>query len=163
MTWLDYAVLGVLGASIAWGVWRGLVREIVSLLGWLVAFLAASLFAGPLSVHLPDAIPTPELRAIAAFAGIFVAALVVTSLLGLVLSHMVKAVGLGGLDRLLGAFFGAARGALLVLALALVAGLTSAPRQPWWKDSVCGPPLAAAAVAASAWLPPAFASRLRYD
>lgn len=163
MTWLDYAVFGVFGASVAWGVWRGLVREIVSLLGWLVAFLSASLFAGPLAPHLPDAIPSPELRAIAAFAGIFVAALVVTTLLGIVLSNLVKAVGLGGLDRLLGSFFGAARGALLVLALALLAGLTTAPRQPWWKDSLSGEPLAAAARVAKAWLPPAFADRLRYD
>ena len=44
-----------------------LVREIVSLLGWLVAFLSASLFAGPLGEQLPDYIPTPELRAVAAF------------------------------------------------------------------------------------------------
>ena len=163
MTWLDYAVLGVFAASVAWGTWRGLVREIVSILGWLVAFLSASLFAGPLSVHMPEALPTPELRTIAAFAAVFVLALVATSLLGLLLSHLVKAVGLGALDRLLGAGFGAARGVLLVLAIALLAGLTSAPRQAWWRDAVSGPPLAAAALAAKPWLPPAFAERLRYD
>jgi len=163
MTWLDYAVLGVLGVSVAWGIWRGLVREIVSLLGWLVAFLAASLFAGPLSVHLADSIPSPELRTIAAFVGIFVASLVVTTLLGIVLSHLAKAAGLGGLDRALGALFGVARGVLLLAAFALVAGLTSAPRQPWWRDSVSGGALVAAARAMQPWLPPTLAGRLRYD
>jgi membrane protein required for colicin V production len=163
MTWLDYAVLGVLGASVAWGIWRGLVREIVSLLGWLVAFLSASLFAGPLAAHLPASIPSPDLRAIAAFLAIFVVALVVTTLLGVVLSHLVKAVGLGGLDRVLGALFGAARGLLLLAVIALLAGLTSAPRQTWWRDSLSGGTLVATALALQPWLPPTFAERLRYD
>ncbi len=162
MGWLDYAVLGIFAVSVAWGAWRGLVREIVSLLGWLVAFLAASLFAGPLAEQLPDSIPTPELRAVAAFLAIFVAALVVTTLLGVVLSHLVKAVGLGGLDRTLGSFFGVARGIIVLVALALLAGLTSAPAQPWWRDSYSGAALAAAAQALQPWLPPTFAERLRY-
>jgi membrane protein required for colicin V production len=162
MTWLDYAVIGVSCLSIAWGVWRGLVREIVSLLGWLVAFLSASLFAGPLSVHMPESIPTPELRAIAAFVAIFISALIVTTLLGIVLSHLVKAVGLGGLDRTLGGLFGVARGVLVLAALALLAGLTSAPTQPWWKESFSGPLLASTALALKPWLPPTLAERLRY-
>lgn len=163
MTWLDYAVLGVVGVSVAWGIWRGLVREIVSLLGWLVAFLSASLFAGPMSVHLSESIPTTEMRVVAAFVAIFIAALVVTTLLGIVLSHLVKAVGLGGLDRTLGSLFGAARAALVLAAIGLLAGLTSAPAQPWWQASYSGPVLAAAALALKPWLPPAFAGRLRYD
>ncbi|MSQ55496.1 MAG: CvpA family protein [Betaproteobacteria bacterium] len=162
MSWLDYAVLGVFAVSVAWGAWRGLVREIVSLLGWLVAFLAASLFAGPLAEQLPDSIPTPELRAVAAFLAIFVAALVVTTLLGIVLSHLVKAVGLGGLDRTLGGIFGVARGVIVLVALALLAGLTSAPAQPWWHESYSGRLLAAAAQALQPWLPPTLAERLRY-
>lgn len=162
MNWLDYAVLGVFAVSVVWGAWRGLVREIVSLLGWLVAFLAANLFAGPLAEQLPDSIPTPELRAVAAFLAIFVAALVVTTLLGIVLTHLVKAVGLGGLDRTLGGIFGVARGAIVVVALALLAGLTSAPAQPWWRESWSGGVLAGCALGLQPWLPPTFAERLRY-
>ena len=48
MTWLDYAVIGVFAISLVVGAWRGLVREVVSILGWIIAFLAANLFAGPL-------------------------------------------------------------------------------------------------------------------
>ncbi len=162
MTWLDYTVIGIAAVSIAWGIWRGLVREIISLLGWVIAFLAASLFAGPLSVHMPDSVQTPELRAVGAFIVIFVAALVVTTLLGIVLSHLVKAVGLGALDRTLGGMFGVARGVLVIVALALLAGLTTAPLQPWWRDSLSGGALAAAAMALKPWLPPTFAGRLRY-
>jgi membrane protein required for colicin V production len=162
MTWLDYAVLGVFAVSMILGAWRGLVREVISILGWIIAFLAANLFAGPLGPLMPAAIPTPELRLAAAYAGIFIVSLVVTSLLGLLLSKVVSAVGLGGLDRTLGVAFGAARGLLIVLATALLAGLTAAPRQPWWRDSASGPLLAQAALALQPLLPHTFAERLRY-
>ncbi|MDW8468331.1 MAG: CvpA family protein [Burkholderiales bacterium] len=163
MTWLDYAVGGVLAVSVAVGLWRGLVREIVSLAGWVMAFLAANLLAGPLAAHVPQEIPSPELRALAAFVAVFVATLVLASLAALLLSRLVRAVGLGGVDRALGALFGAARAAVVLAVFALLAGLTSLPRQPAWRDSASGPWLAAAALALKPWLPPAFADRLRYD
>jgi membrane protein required for colicin V production len=70
---------------------------------------------------------------------------------------------LGGLDRVLGAVFGAARGLLIVLAAALLAGLTSAPRQAFWRDSVSGPLLARGVVAIKPLLPQTLTERLRYD
>jgi membrane protein required for colicin V production len=162
MTWLDYAVFGVTGISIAWGVWRGLVREILSLAGWVIAFLAANLFAGPLSETLPLSL-RPELRLVAAFAGIFVASLVVTSLTGLLLSKLASAAGLGALDRGLGGLFGLARALLIVVAFSLLAGLSPLPKWPSWKASLSGEWLARVALAVKPWLPPAFSDRLRYD
>jgi membrane protein required for colicin V production len=163
VSWLDYAVIGLLVVSIAWGAWRGLVREVISILGWVIAFLAANLFAGPLGQAMPAEIPTPELRLGVAFVAVFIGSLAVTSLLGLLLAKLVKAVGLGGPDRVLGAAFGTARGVLILVAAALLAGLTSAPRQPFWRDSVTGEPLARAALALKPLLPQTFAERLRYD
>jgi membrane protein required for colicin V production len=162
MTWLDYAVVGVMAVSMLWGAWRGLVREVISLAGWVIAFLAASLFAGPLAEVLPQSIPTPELRSVAAFIAVFVGALIVAALFGLVLSKIVRAVGLAALDRVLGTLFGLARGVLLVVAFALLAGLTSLPLQPAWRESLTGTLLARTALALKPWLPPAFAARLRY-
>lgn len=163
MTWLDYAILGVLVASIMWGVWRGLVREVISIFGWVAAFLAANLLAGRLSERLPHSIPSAQLRVLVAFVVVFLATLVVASLLGMTLSKLVKAAGLGGLDRGLGALFGTARGVLIVLAAALLAGLTGAPREPFWRDSVSALPLTHMVQALRPWLPKAFAERLRYD
>jgi membrane protein required for colicin V production len=163
MAWLDYAVLGVFAVSLALGAWRGLVREVVSILGWVIAFLAANLLAGPLGPAMPQAIPSPELRVAAAYVIVIAVSLILTSLAGLLLSKVVQAVGLGGVDRVLGAGFGALRGLLIVLAAAVVAGLTSAPRQPWWRDSVSGPLLAQAAAMVKPLLPQTLAERLRYD
>ena len=64
---------------------------------------------------------------------------------------------------MLGALFGAVRGILIVLAAAVVAGLTSAPRQPFWRDSASGPLLAQAAVALKPLLPQTLTERMRYD
>ncbi|HEY6820930.1 MAG TPA: CvpA family protein [Burkholderiales bacterium] len=163
MTVLDYAVLGVVGLSILWGAWRGLVRELISLAGWVIAFLAANLFAGPLAERLPRALPSAELRLLAAFIGIFIISLVISTLLALLLSKLARAAGLGGLDRALGGLFGLARGVLVVVAFALVAGLTSLPQKPAWKESASGAWLSRVAASLRQALPPAFADRLRYD
>ena len=163
MTWLDYALLGVTGVSILWGAWRGLVREVISVAGWVIAFLATNLFAGPLGERLPQSIPGPEIRVLAAYVGIFIVSLVCTTLVALLLSKLAKAAGLGGLDRVLGALFGLARGVLVLIAFALLAGLTSLPRSPAWTQSLSGEYLARVAGALKPALPPAFAERLRYD
>ena len=122
MTWLDYAVLGVFAVSVAVGAWRGLVREVISVLGWVIAFLAANLLAGPLGPEMPRVIPSLELKIAAAYLTVFIVSLVLTALIGLLLSSIVKAVGLAAVDRLLGALFGAARALLIVVAAALLAG-----------------------------------------
>ncbi len=163
MTWLDYAIAGVFAASLVVGAWRGLVREVLSILGWVIAFLAASLLAGPLGPAMPEAIPNPELRVAAAYVVVFAGAVVATALVALLLSKIVNAAGLGGVDRLLGTLFGAARGLLIVVVAALLAGLTSAPRQPYWRDSVGGPLLVQVAQVLKPLLPQTFAERLRYD
>jgi membrane protein required for colicin V production len=162
MTWLDYAVLGVLVVSIAWGIWRGFAREVVSLTGWVIAFLVAKLLSEPLGDKLPESFGQPELRVLIAFVAVFILMLAVTTLIGLGLWKMLKAAGLGGLDRTLGGVFGVARGFLVMLGFALLAGLTSMPRQPFWTQALSKNLLEQSALALKPWLPPAFAQRLRY-
>jgi len=161
MTWFDYAVLGVLVLSIAWGTWRGLVREVLSLAGWVIAFLAANLLAGPLSESITS-VMQPELRLLFSWLGIFAVVLLAASLVAMLLAKVIKSVGLASTDRWLGALFGLARGLLIALAFALVAGLTRFPAHPVWKDSVFGAPLANTVVQLKPWLPPTLAQRLRY-
>jgi membrane protein required for colicin V production len=159
---LDYAALAVLALSTAWGVWRGLVREVISLAGWVIAFLAANLFSSPLADALPASISHPDVRIIVAFVAIFVVVLTLATLAAIALSKALKATGLRGLDRTLGGLFGMARAVLIAVAFALVAGLTSLPRHPIWRESVSGPMLGRTVVQLEPWLPPALTRRLRY-
>jgi membrane protein required for colicin V production len=162
MTWLDYAVLIVLAASTLWGVWRGLVHEVVSVASWVLAFLAANMFAGPIGEALPTSMLTSEARVLVSFVVVFIVTLIVCTVVGHLLSKMTKVAGLGPLDRTLGGVFGLARALVILLAFALLAGLTALPRQPAWRDSVSGESLAQGALALRPWLPRSFAERLRY-
>lgn len=162
MTWLDSAALIVLAASILWGVWRGLVHEVVSVASWVLAFLAANLLAGPIGDALPKSMLTPEARVLVSFVVVFIATLVVCTVVGHLLSKMMKVAGLGPLDRTLGGVFGLARALVILLAFALIAGLTALPRQPAWRNSISGDSLAQGALALRPWLPKSFAERLRY-
>jgi membrane protein required for colicin V production len=162
MTWLDYTVIAVLVISIAWGAWRGLVHEVLSLTGWILAFLAGNLFAAPVSEVLPAAM-RPELRVVISFVVVFVGTLVAAALLAALVTKFVKVSVLHGLNRWLGALFGLLRGLLIVVVLAMVAGLSSLPRKPDWTNSASGYSLAQTVIQLKPWLPPAFAQRLKYN
>jgi membrane protein required for colicin V production len=161
MTWFDFTFLAVLAISIGWGVWRGLVHEVLSLGGWVLAFLAANLFSAPLSEYLPSTMAA-EVRVLLAWIAVFAGVLLLASLVGMVVRRFIKTVGLGSTDRTLGAVFGFARGILIGLAFTLLAGLTRFPFHPAFKDSFFGPPLARTVEQLKPWLPPALAGRLRY-
>ena len=163
MNWLDYVVLGVFALSIGWGIWRGLVREVMSLVGWVIAFLAANLFAAPLGDQLPASISRPEYRTLFAFIVIFFLAVIVTTLASIWLAKVMHAAGLGSVDKVFGALFGLLRALIIVLVVAIIAGFTSVPKSAVWKDSLSGNQLAAAVTALKPWLPPALAARLKYN
>ena len=162
MTWVEYAAAGVLAVSIAWGIWRGFVRETISLAGWVLAFVAANAAAGPLGDVLPTSVSSPEVRVFVAYLAVFVVTLSIATVAGVLLSRLLKAAGLAGLDRTLGGVFGLARGLVFLLAFTILAGLTSLPRQPVWRQSVTAGMLERTMVQLKPWLPPRLASRLRY-
>lgn len=162
MTWLDYGVIAVLLLSIAWGAWRGLVHEVLSLAGWVLAFLAANLLAAPLSESFP-ANMRPEFRVVGAFVAVFVGTLVLTTLLTALVTKFIRVSVLQSLDRWLGALFGLLRGLVIIVAFAVVAGLSPLPRMPVWTHSATGYSLAQTAIQLRPWLPPALANRLKYN
>lgn len=162
MTAFDYAVLVIIAASILLGAWRGLVSEVLALAAWLAGLAAGYALAPGLASVFDEWLKEPALQYAAAFAVIVVAVLAGVTLLRLALSRLLRAVGLGPLDRFLGAVFGTARGVLVVLLCVLVGGLTPLPQQGWWRHAWLAPPLETAVLAAKPWLPPALAKRIKY-
>ena len=163
MSALDIAILAVLALSVAWGIWRGFVRETLSLVGWVLAFLAANAVAAQLGELLPASWARPEVRVLIAFVVVFVLVLSATTLVAALLSKLFKRAGLGGVDRTLGALFGLARGVVILLAVTIAAGLTSMPRDPMWSSSVGAGMLVRTVLQLRHWLPPRLERRLRYD
>jgi len=162
MTMIDIVVLAVIGISILLGVIRGLVREVLSLAAWVVAFLAANLAAPDAAQLLPAGMASEEIRLLAGFAAVFVVVLIGLSVLAVMASKLVKIAGLGMADRVLGSVFGLFRGMLVVMILVLLAGLTSLPRQPVWRSAYLCPTLEASAGHIKPWLPAELSKRIKY-
>jgi membrane protein required for colicin V production len=163
MTVFDYAVILIMGLSVALSVIRGAVREVLSLTAWVLAFWAAQSYTVEFSALLPDALSNPSLRLMTGFAVVFLTVLVVMSLIAILSSRLVKASGLSVADRTLGVIFGLARGFLMVLILVLLGGLTSLPRQPMWKNALFSPQLERVATSVKIWLPEGLSKRIDYQ
>ncbi len=163
MTVFDYVVIAIVGLSILLSVIRGLVREVLALLAWVIAFLVANFFAGPLATLLPDEMSNVEVRLLVGFGAAFVVVLLSMSLLAMFASKLVKNAGLGVEDRMLGGVFGLARGMLVVMVLVLLAGLTSLPKQPVWREAMLSKPLESFAGRVKPWLPGGLSQRITYD
>jgi membrane protein required for colicin V production len=161
MTWFDYAVFAVVCVSVLLAAWRGVVREIMALAGWVAAFILSSLFAQDLARWLPVSL-SPMLRSVLAYLVIFLAVLLLSGLVGMLLAKLFHAAGLGLTDRAVGALFGLARGLLIVFVGVMMAGLTSLPKEPFWREAALSGLIETAVLAAKPALPKDFAQRIRY-
>lgn len=163
MTVFDGAVLGVMLLSVLFAFVRGVIRELIALLAWVLGFFAAVAFSPALGAWLPDFGGSPVVRYLVAFVLILIGALLLGALVAWPLSSVIHKAGLGFVDRFLGGVFGVARGAVLVMAFVLIAGLTALPREDWWQNAALARPLAMAALSLSPWLPRQWAEQLDYS
>jgi len=131
---VDWTIITVLSLSILLSLWRGFVREAVSLAGWIAAFFIANMFVGAMEVVLTQWISNVTGRYVAAFAILFVATLVMANVLGALGKQVVRVTGLSLLDRLLGTAFGFARGIIIVLVTVYLLKQLAPPQNLKWLD-----------------------------
>lgn len=132
---VDWGLLGVLVFSMLLGAWRGLVYEVLSVLGWAASFYAAQWFAPQVAGLLPLQSASDPVRYAAAFVLVFIAAVFAAGLLAFLLKKLVEAIGLRPVDRTMGAAFGLVRGVILLLAATVVMDMTALKSSPWWQES----------------------------
>ena len=152
--WVDYIVLGIFFISVMAGLMRGLVKEVISILTWLAAFVVSSLFATRVassftgseqvqsaissassSIGINPSQPISVLAIGTSFVGLFVVTLIVGSIINYFVSHAVEGQGISFANRLLGAIFGLGRGFLVNLVMMFLIQLTPFEQQPWWAQS----------------------------
>ena len=133
--WIDWVILAIILVSCVISLVRGFVKEALSLLSWIAAFIVARLFHPNLQTLLADSISVPSVRFIAAFTILFVATLIVGALLNHLVGALVKATGLSGTDRMLGMFFGLVRGVVLVVVSIALLRMTPVTQDDWWNQS----------------------------
>ena len=153
MSTADLIILAVCGISMLVSLFRGFVREAFSLVVWFLAVYAGLLAAEPFSERLTPWVDAPSVRVIIAFVGVFVTVLVVGGLVNYLLGKLVASTGLSGTDRLVGALFGALRGAAIVLVAVIIARFTPFPEDPWWQKSRLLPEFERLAVLAVQYFP----------
>ncbi len=143
MSATDWILISVLAVSLVVGAWRGLVYEVLSLLGWVAAFYAAQWLAPLVAGMLPIQSASAALRHAAAFVLVFIVALFTCGLITFLIKKILHSIGLSPVDRTLGAAFGVLRGLILLLAATVVINMTALKRSDWWLESKGAPALTA--------------------
>lgn len=136
MVWVDYLVIGIILISACISIVRGFIKEVLSLLSWILAFWVGLMFHSNLSTLLADYISTPSIRLFLAFFILFAVTLVLCAMVNHLISQLVEKTGLTGTDRSLGIIFGILRGVAIVTILVLGAGATPMPTDSWWQNSI---------------------------
>lgn len=153
MTGIDWVLLAIVAVSALFGLMRGFVGVAASLAAWVLAGWAAFRFGAGVALMLArDGQPSAG-HLFAGYALSFMGVLLVVGLVGWLLRHAVKSVGLSGVDRALGLALGTVRGAFVASALVLLLGLTSLPREPQWQASQVVPVFVPGALWLRGWLP----------
>jgi membrane protein required for colicin V production len=132
---LDWAVMAVLALSLLVGALRGLVYEVLSVASWIAAFVLAQWFAPDVGGWLPVGKSGETARYAVAFVVVFIGVVFAGGVLAWLIKKMIEAVGLRPIDRTLGAAFGLLRGAVLLLALAVIVNMTALRSANWWVES----------------------------
>jgi membrane protein required for colicin V production len=137
-------------------------KEILSLLSWIVSFVVANAYGEPLATLLPDMVPGRATRLIVAFIALFIGTRLLMMLLSMAVDALIKASGLTLADRGLGGLFGLGRGLVIVLAAVLICGMTAIPQQAFWKDALLSPLAETAARTVKPFLPGDFARHVQF-
>lgn len=162
MSGVDWVVLAIVAASALFGLMRGFVGMLVSLVAWLLSGWVAFRFGGEVGRALAGAGEPSAGQVFAGYALSFIVVMVVVGAVGWLVRKLVASTGLGGMDRLLGLGIGVARGAFVACALVLLLGLTSLPREPEWQSSRVVPVFVPGALWLRAWLPDWVAARVDF-
>jgi membrane protein required for colicin V production len=152
---LDGIMLAILLVSVLVGAWRGLIFELMSLAGWVVAYVAAMAFSSHLGPLLPIGEAGSALNSAAAVVACFLLVLLAWGLLARLVRLLVAATPLTAPDRFLGALFGSVRGLVILVVFATIVALTPASQSPWWQASRGVQWLGVVVDGLRPWLPPA--------
>ena len=140
----DAIVLAIIGFSCLFAFFRGLVREILSLVAWIGAAFVTMHYFNPAMEFTKEHFKSEAMAAGAAVIGLYIAALFAFSIVNWMLIKVIKQGGEAGmLDNMLGLGFGALRGAFIVslgfFMLTLVMPKDEDDMPKWLKESATRP------------------------
>ena len=162
LNWADFVLLGVLVISMAVGLWRGFVVEVLSLTVWIGAFWLSIGFGADVATYLTG-VDEPSARLFLGYAGVFLVVLILGGLVTWGIGKLIANTGLSGTDRVLGLGFGLARGLVLACVAVLLLGFTPVPQDAWWSQSRFLPGVQRGAEWMATFLPRDAAELIRFE
>lgn len=134
LQWVDFFFLLVTGISCLFGLWRGFVREVLSLLAWIAAILIARVYSEHLAPSFGGWVDSEAMQQVLAFAALFMATLLIGAIINHLVAKLIAITGLKLTDRLLGSLFGIARGVVIVMVFVYF-GASFFAEEGWWLES----------------------------
>ena len=135
MVTIDYLLITVFVLSAALGIFRGFVKEALSLLGWVIAVWAAWRYGAAVAEWGPDFSDDLMVRIWVARVVILVAVLFASGIVSILVSFLMGKTGLDGTDRIVGMIFGLGRGLVLAAIVINVLQFAGFEENPWWDKS----------------------------
>lgn len=135
LNWADYVIIAILTFSVVVGLLRGFIREVLTIVVWVLAFYIAIAYASTVSAALSTTIVNASMRYIVSFVLLLICMLFIGAIINYLMGKIIKTTGLSGTDRVLGLGFGLIRGVLLIGVLVMFAMHTTLIDDPWWKES----------------------------
>ncbi len=136
MNEVDWIILAVLVISTIVGLFRGIVRELMAILGWVLAIVFALKFSPAVGPLIPLESVDVSIRTVFGALLIVVVVLFACGILGKIAGRALSAASITFEDRSIGAVFGFVRGVVVVCACVFLLGMTSCTRTGYWRNSV---------------------------
>src|SRR5262245_58036713 len=129
----DLIVIGVVVFSAVVALFRGFIREVLSVMAWAGAVMVTLWGFSFVQPYAQNLIGQPMLANIAAGLSLFLISLVIFSLITHAIANLVRNSSLSALDRSLGLVFGIVRGVVIAALAYLALGwVVPANEQPPW-------------------------------
>ncbi|SDW62972.1 CvpA family protein [Marinobacter mobilis] len=136
LIWIDWVIITLISVSTLFSLKRGFVKEALSLVSWVGAFVIARTFHPQMQTLLESSVETPLVRLIAAFAILFFATLIIGAIVNNLIGHLIHVTGLTATDRVLGMGFGLLRGVVVVVVAIAFLRYTPVANDTWWRTSI---------------------------
>tara|TARA_B110000037_G_C16709806_1_gene338494 strand:- start:10 stop:510 length:501 start_codon:yes stop_codon:yes gene_type:complete len=162
MSYLDYFFIFIVLLSLIIGCYRGFTRELLSLIGWIFAFYFAHNFSGDFLIHAPFEF-SEQINFIIIYVSIFITILLLSSFLAFLINKIIKTIGLGPLNIIMGCIFGFMRGVLISFVIIFLIEKTSFINEASLDESKTIPIVKLLIKKTLSYLPYQWSNKVKYD
>ena len=135
----DLVLIGILLGSVIWGIFRGMVREVLGLMSWAVSLWLAWRYGNLMGGYLVTLLNSEQISLYVGFAAVFLISIFAFTVISKMVHTQFRVTGLTLMNRLFGAMFGVVRGLVLSALLLFLLEYSPATETKWYRQSELSP------------------------